>query len=1569
MKVLNNGGWNKKRGVALVTVLLMMMVATIATTAIYKWLSRMGDSSSAELKRSEAYQASVAGIETVRAWLEHNADDAGALLTEYYFENPMNGNNNRVPILMDSVLQNFPSANQKKFSAYLVNADVQSYPYKLKVLVTGTSRDGSKYSQVAVMNVNGLYRDSIPSKAKSAPFNEGLYGSLDDQISLNVNSAIINGNAKFNTTVNVEDYLIVTGTLNMNSNSTVGTLYVKGSLQTCTNLHVKKNAYVEDRFVVNGKNDFDGDLYVQNGIDFTGEDKLPGYQCNTGSGGYFTVKGNLSTYGNVILPRHTTAYPIKVDGNTIVGDDYKVIFPQQSSGKTYINQPFMMYLNGHVFLSGGFNEGSHVYYKNADKIKLGASQEDTVYIKPGTLGSDMYRVSEADGKLSSYMHWSNHGISTPVGGQVVAENKYGGTTTLADSLKPNTYCNKQNCAPITAYGDMFRDNADFFTVNSSGAYEVNRNEIFVQINGKYVSSNTSIDSTEWIADAMSEYSERITNEYSDGCDTTNHVQDPIQFDTTIANVQKNPKLHTANHRMHCTGIWDNWNSNWKKINDCYDSAQKYGELYKNEWLTLAVDNPQWAADSKEILEGKFIIIVNGTGAHQIDLPKTKDSLSMVFMYFPDGYNYSITTAGNSDNSGYPSNYFLYSEKNLKNLQFGSRTLNGSVYLRDCHKAGADQEVKIRYNQKLMQELANAGVVCENDGTNQCSEVVAGSSSSAAGGDADDFRGRYENLFVPTSPRLKVNVESAYKSDEKIGTFMNVHPSVVVMPRVIRLPVGNDLSHLTLADFYQPRVLNDSARNIVRTVAGSSVCAVGVPGTGPLINLTKGVFKCTFTPSNPSDKTKYGISRFYVVADEAYATPSSASNVVLSSAALSSPSSASSSSVESSTSEPVSSSSSFSASCFWKMQDENDAPTSQVVKPGEVVTYDIDLKGTSGSNVTLVRDLYEEIDRWYLVDTTSTISFEAPRSDGTYEYVLLGNDSRVLCRDTLIVAGNAPEVCTEKCGCTCGSSCQNLQYGDNVGLYNDRNKTDLCLFGTSVTGLKAHACGDEIEINGVKVDQKKSCTSEAACASLLSNIPKIDGGYYMKLPGDNHRKTGTVAGATTNPCKCGSCGCTCSDCKNIITGDRVGLNNAAAGTTMCFFGTSIDQLKLDGPCATDIYVNGQKLHYDKSKLTCNSQSGCESVLGSLSSVNRHYQNIGKIDGGYYVEIPKSNHERTVLVSGATENPCSEGCGCTCEEGCDNIIVGDNVGQINNRTGAAMCLFGTSIVEYDYDNTCAKKVTINGSVISSNKTECHGVDDCASTSPFKDIPKYNGGYYMYLPANSTRENTAMVTGATSRPSQCSGSGCSCTCSDCRNVIVGNNVGVDNDTNKTTKCVFGTSITAFDYGKRDGGDERIIVNGILLNTDNTSKAARKCSGATECASKFSDIHKINGGYYVEIPKVFAKTDISTVLVTGASSNPCKPVDLTTTFISYTKGSTSVKTGTVGNGKENMFRCTVTKTTAGDRAIGKIGDCEIKIFGHNDKSWDNSGYNHCELSSNTTYTFTVYDNPPKDLTCGLSW
>ena len=82
MKVLNNGGWNKKRGVALVTVLLMMMVATIATTAIYKWLSRMGDSSSAEppAARSDVLLGTELAADERKGWRRQAQDPVGTRL-------------------------------------------------------------------------------------------------------------------------------------------------------------------------------------------------------------------------------------------------------------------------------------------------------------------------------------------------------------------------------------------------------------------------------------------------------------------------------------------------------------------------------------------------------------------------------------------------------------------------------------------------------------------------------------------------------------------------------------------------------------------------------------------------------------------------------------------------------------------------------------------------------------------------------------------------------------------------------------------------------------------------------------------------------------------------------------------------------------------------------------------------------------------------------------------------------------------------------------------------------------------------------------------------------------------------------------------------------------------------------------------------------------------------------------------------------------------------------------------------------------------------------------------------
>ena len=89
-----------------------------------------------------------------------------------------------------------------------------------------------------------------------------------------------------------------------------------------------------------------------------------------------------------------------------------------------------------------------------------------------------------------------------------------------------------------------------------------------------------------------------------------------------------------------------------------------------------------------------------------------------------------------------------------------------------------------------------------------------------------------------------------------------------------------------------------------------------------------------------------------------------------------------------------------------------------------------------------------------------------------------------------------------------------------------------------------------------------------------------------------------------------------------------------------------------------------------------------------------------------------------------------------------------------------------------------------------------------------------------------------------------------------------------------------------------------------------------------------------------------------------------LSTDFRSYSAGSYTVKTGTVGSGIPDILHCKAA-TVNYDRTIGKLGSCTIKIPANNDKSNGNG----CSVTSNGTYTFEVNADPPSDLTCGLSY
>ncbi len=191
-----------------------MLVATLAATGVFKWLSTQNKASASRLMQSEVYQASQAGIETARSWMTYNASDVGALIKQYK-------DGNRKPILLDSVLYPLVSDKNQKFSVLLVGADTKSYPYKLKLISTGTARNGSKYSQVAILSVSGLYQVEVPEIKKSIDFNYAFWGANLKFAGTNqISSLVLNGDWNNNPPTISGDF-IVTGSLTLSGDNAV----------------------------------------------------------------------------------------------------------------------------------------------------------------------------------------------------------------------------------------------------------------------------------------------------------------------------------------------------------------------------------------------------------------------------------------------------------------------------------------------------------------------------------------------------------------------------------------------------------------------------------------------------------------------------------------------------------------------------------------------------------------------------------------------------------------------------------------------------------------------------------------------------------------------------------------------------------------------------------------------------------------------------------------------------------------------------------------------------------------------------------------------------------------------------------------------------------------------------------------------------------------------------------------------------------------------------------------------------------------------------------------------------
>lgn len=303
---------NRKAGVSLVTVLLFMLVATIAATATYKWLTSEGRSSGSRMQKQMAYQSAVAGIENARAWMTFHANDVGALVKQY-----MDGN--YVPINLDANLRSLQRPGQNHH-VWLVGVNTSGSTYKLKILSSGEANGGAKHSEIAILNVSGLYQVSLPQQEhpkKKIPFDYAYFGgSYDGAGSLTMTSAIVNGNW-YGNPQGIEKKFVVTGNANLTGNDVkIGELACVGGNMNPENQGLQgKDIYVGKNFTGNmghlsGNAYFDGDV-------------------NPSSAGEFKIDGNVTLNGN--LQTVQSAKNMTFEGNLCLDENAHIL----SKGTNY----------------------------------------------------------------------------------------------------------------------------------------------------------------------------------------------------------------------------------------------------------------------------------------------------------------------------------------------------------------------------------------------------------------------------------------------------------------------------------------------------------------------------------------------------------------------------------------------------------------------------------------------------------------------------------------------------------------------------------------------------------------------------------------------------------------------------------------------------------------------------------------------------------------------------------------------------------------------------------------------------------------------------------------------------------------------------------------------------------------------------------------------------------------------------------------------------------------------------------------------------------------------------------
>jgi len=758
--------YRNKFGISLIAVLMFMLAATTASVVVFRMIGSENFSSGARLKATEAYQASESGVDAVRAWLSNRAFDASGLVTQYETQ--------KSPVELKNIGGIGVDENKQKFKAFLVGVDFKpNSVMKLKFIVEGFGRDDSKVSQAVIFSTDGLYKVNVtvPPTVNPTEIDErALWATgnvyMDgDATNLPITSAVINGNWSGNPS-RVEKDFIVTGDAVLSGNDVqIGRYICIGGNAAFQNNNLQSGSiYVGKDFgfftVMGGRNELAGaggnfsNIYVEGNL------------RQASSKGDFTARENLEVNGKI---EPTEAQTFIVNGNLVLGSAGQIQFKLSQTALFDVKgSVWIPNSNGIICSSAGdFEYGNRVYKSGCLPENAPAGIEKAKERRK--LGSNKIAVKD----LGTVIPYDNQN---------------------------DEWDNPLNPSKISAYQ---QSNANPKAVFSSQATTIDVNNATNRPTGA-IKAKDDCDKI-WTKNTCPGGNEFL-------------VEDIIK--TSIDKFRPN----IANSKCENIGDGDKNNPTYNvnsvsKINACYENLKNNPILY-NGFLVLkfkVLNNSK--ANSK--LKGKFIFIfdekVGGDPwPAEFILPQMEDPTSMALLYLAKGSGAIEQNNGCDANSNY--NYFIYSLGDIPRIAGFTKVcpINGTVYFptRDPNKDPEDPKscktygqtninATIQTNSDLLKALQAADVIC-NPKDPTCNPKAGPNKPVIT--ENDPFP---DDHFSTVASRLSVNIDSKEITKEKIQTnnLKELTPSMLVMPRIIRLKAGQINSMDKLKEYYKIIGLN------------------------------------------------------------------------------------------------------------------------------------------------------------------------------------------------------------------------------------------------------------------------------------------------------------------------------------------------------------------------------------------------------------------------------------------------------------------------------------------------------------------------------------------------------------------------------------------------------------------------------------------------------------------------------------------------------------------------------------------------------------------------------------------